>query len=84
MGSTIDMVVSEAQATGMVQRVKEAGRSECRLVMRRIGIDFHLFQVGHIILRESVLTSYAGPTGKGNQVPSICTVRLHRFNLRRR
>jgi len=77
-------VVSEAQAMGMAQRVKDAGRSECRFVMKRIGVDFHLFKVKHITLRESVLTSYAGPTGKGNQVLNIRTVRLHRFNFWRR
>ena len=68
----------------MAQRVKDAGGSECRFVMKRIGVDFHLFQVKHIIPRESVLTSYAGPTGKGNQVPGISEVRLRRFNFWRR
>lgn len=76
--------VSGEQSKGMVQRVKDAGKSECRLVMRRIGIDFHLSEVKHIIPRESVPTSYAGPTGKGNQVPSISTAWLHRFNFWRR
>ena len=44
---------------GMAQRVKDAGESECRFVMKRIGVEPH----GDIILRESVLTSYAGLTG---------------------
>ena len=46
---------------GMTQRVKEAGKSEGRLVIRRIGIE----PMGDIILRECVLTSYVGATGRG-------------------
>ena len=63
------LTVSEEQSTGMIQRVKDAGRSECLLVMRGIGIDFHRFQVKYIIPRESVLTSYAGLTGLEANVP---------------
>jgi len=51
--------VSSEQSMGMTQRVKDAGRSECRSVMEWIGIE----PSGDIILRESVLTSYAGLTG---------------------
>ena len=85
MGSALFFrAVSEAQATGTAQRVNDAGRSEGHSVMEWIGIDFHRFRVKHIMSRESELTSYAGPTGKGNQVSGISTAWLRRFNLRRR
>jgi hypothetical protein len=61
---------------GMAQRVKEAGKSKCHSVMEWIGIDFHLFQVKNIILREGVLTSQAGANGRGCLTKCLPTGKL--------
>ena len=66
------MAVSGEQSMGTVQRVKEAGKSECRSVMERIGIE----PSGDIILRESVLTSHAGATGRGRLTRCLPTGKL--------